>query len=1037
MSLSFFETSLRFSFGKLFQTVLFVLLTIQLVGYGLCFAQPSSKVDFAKQIRPIFEKHCVDCHGDSEPEGGLRLTQRDGAFVEADSGAPAIVPRKPNQSGLYLRVSSKDEKQRMPPDGGLSDQEIKTIQKWISEGADWPKESSARLHWAYRAVEKIKTPQTTANSQKMNPIDVFVRAKLKEKGIVPSRQASPAKLIRRVYLALIGVPPTPDEVAKFVSNPSKEAYEKIVDRLLASPRFGEHWARPWLDLARYADSNGFQADQLRESWAYRDWVIRAVNRDLPFDRFAIEQLAGDLLPNATIDQKIATGFHRAAACNVEAGVHPEQNRINQVFDRVNTTGTAFLGMTIECAQCHNHKYDPITQDEYYQMFAFFNNTPIEVKLVSGVRYDFYGPSMDLPLPAKKVATRNKIGSEIEAIKIRMKAIRVRDKEKQGRWEQKLKQQIQVQPTWKPLEIVRVETSGGEQSKTLEDNSVLVSGSLPGTSVYQVTGKSPLKKVTGIKLEVLTHKSLPGSGPGRGDDKRPNFILSEFSLTTRMNDRLAVQPFASAFADFSQNRWPAKAAVDGKRNTGWAIAPQFHKDHWAVFDLKAPISPESNLHFKLDQNYGRGRTIGRFRISVTSDDLSAYKVPADIRKILSARKRNAKQNKRLAEYYESTNPEMIELDRQLKKMQRLLNAIKPESTLVMVEMKKPRETRKLIRGEYLNPGKKIKPGVPAVLNSFDKNLPRNRLGFARWLASPENPLFSRVAVNRWWAQLFGTGLVESLEDFGIQSQTPSHPKLFDWLAGQLVEHKFSRKKILRQIVLSETFQQSAVFGAASRTKDPKNRWLSRGPRMRMSAEMIRDNGLAISGLLENKIGGKPVMPYQPNRIWRAVGRNAPQWVETTGRDRFRRGIYVVWRRAAPYPSFVNFDAPDRAACVVSRSRTNTPLQALTLLNDQAFFEMALALASRVLTENESNSQFDNLKKMMMLGVAREPSNDEVKILEALLEKQRRHFDANPKLATQLIKAVRHVKAPAKISKPELAAWVMVANAILNLDETINY
>ncbi len=1034
-----FETRFRFPTGHFLRLLLIALLTHLLIGVHLspCLAQTTAKIDFAKQIQPIFEKHCIECHGDSEPEGGLRLTQRDGAFVDGDSGSAVIVARHPDRSGLFVRISSKDKAERMPPDGGLTDKEIKLIQRWISEGADWPKENSTRQHWAYKPVRDVVPPKNVNLSKSANHIDAFVIARLKERGLAPSHRATPAKLIRRVYLALTGIPPTPAEVAKFVADPSPKAYEKMVDQLLASPRFGEHWARPWLDLARYADSNGFQADQLRESWAYRDWVIRAMNRDLPFDQFAIEQLAGDLIPNATVDQKIATGFHRAAACNVEAGVHPEQNRINQIFDRVNTTGTAFLGMTIECAQCHNHKYDPITQDEYYQMFSFFNNTPLEVKLVSGVRYDFYGPSMELPLSAEKVAARNKLNSEIEAVKNRMKVIQVRDAALQADWEKKLRQQLKIEPNWKPLEITSIETSGGEQNKKLDDGSVLISGSLPGTSVYTVTGKSSVKKLTGIKIETLTDESLPGTGPGRGDVKRPNFILSEFSLETRSKNRWLKQSFEAAFADFSQNRWPVNAAIDGKRNTGWAIAPQFFKPHWAVFELKKPIDPNATLRFKLDQNYGRGRTIGRFRILVSSDDLAVYRVPADIRRIVNLKKRNKKQSKRLSDYYNATNVEFVKLNRQLKKLQRSLNAIKPESTLVMVEMNKPRETRKLIRGEYLNPGKKVEPGVPAVLNSFAKDLPRNRLGFAKWLAAAENPLFARVAVNRWWAQLFGNGLVESLEDFGVQSQTPSHPELLDWLARQLVENKFSRKKIIRTVVLSKMFQQSAVFRPSSRTNDPKNRWLSRGPRMRMSAEMIRDNALVVSGLLENKIGGKPVMPYQPNRIWRAVGRNAPQWVETTGRDRFRRGIYVVWRRAAPYPSFVNFDAPDRAACVVSRSRTNTPLQALTLLNDQAFFEMALGLASRTITENKSSTLREKIKSMMARSVSRTPEADEVEILVRLFEKQKSHFGANPKLATQLIDAIRHVDAPAKISKPELAAWVMVANAILNLDETINY
>ena len=1004
---------------------------------GRSSAQDDGKALFAKTVQPIFEKHCVQCHGESEPEAGLRLISRKHILGEADSGIVPVKPGSPEKSELFRRLISDDETERMPPDGDpLKPAEIEAIKKWIQKGAPWPEQKQGQTHWGYQPIRGEDPSKNPEDNWSRNEIDRLVWGQLKVKGLKPSPQQDPERLIRRLYFALTGLPPSSSEVQAFVKDPSDANYESIVDKLLASPRYGERWAQPWLDLARYADSNGFQADQLRDSWAYRDWVIRAINEDMPFDQFTIEQLAGDLLPNATVDQKIATGFHRAVTCNVEDGVHPEQNRINQVFDRVNTTGTVFFGSTFECAQCHNHKYDPMSQDEYYRLFSFFNNTPIEVKLQSGVQYNFYGPQMDLPLPVSQAAARKKLLDRKVGLEKEILQVKAANANSRKEWEREIRARLKTPATWKRLKPENFESSGGETHQVKKDGSILIGGSIPGTSIYQVIFPVDSDSITGFRLDVLTDPSLPGTGPGRGDADRTNFILSEFTAEVFDGKNWTPIKFKNAYASFSQANWNVASAIDGNRKTGWAIAPQFKKSHWAVFELENPWPKQvSQVRFKLDQNYGRGRTIGRFKLSTTDGDLSSQGLPRPIRNILSNGKApNERQQTQLDNYYEKNQPELVALRKRIDQIQKQLDQLKPKTTLVMVEMDQPRESRKLIRGDYLNPGKKVTPGVPAMLHPFDSSLPKNRLGLAKWIVDSKNPLTARVVVNRWWAQFFGRGVVSTQEDFGIQAEAPTHPMLLDWLANELLTNGWSRKKIHRQIVMSATFRQRSTMTNQLRQIDPQNKWYGRGPRMRMSAEMIRDNGLAVSRLLSNKSGGAPIMPYQPSGIWRAVGRNAPTWVETKGADRFSRGIYVVWRRAAPYPSFVNFDAPDRAACVVDRSRTNTPLQALTLLNDQAYSEMALSAADQIDSKADDAQAIGQLWKRCL---GREATEDEIAILKRLLGQQRDWFTEEPNRANQLLKSLANVKTASKMKPIELAAWTMVANTILNLDETIHY
>jgi hypothetical protein len=583
-------------------------------------------VDFQRHIRPLLESRCLDCHGPESREGGLLLSSRREALLLGDSGEPGIVPGNPDRSELIRRVKTDDRQERMPlDDDPLDPQEITLLTRWIRQGAEWPVEGVEKQHWAYVKPVRPELPEVSDDGWPSVPIDHFVFAQLQGEGLTPSPPADRAGLIRRVYLDLIGLPPSVEEVDAFLADDSADAYERVVDRLLASPRYGEKWARQWLDLARYSDSNGYQADQLRENWAYRDWVIRAMNADMPFDQFTVEQLAGDLLPEPTLDQRIATGFHRLTTCNVEAGVDPEENRVNQVADRVNTTATVWLGATLQCAQCHNHKYDPFTQEDYYQLFAYFNNTPLEVDNGGGdgVSYDFVGPKMELPLDAASAAKKRKLQDDYDRLK---QTVDERESELLSgiaAWEATLASARGKPSETHVLEVAAFQSSDGSSHEILPDGSVLVSGKQPDTDAYTITAHTDLVGITGFKLETLTDPSLPGGGPGRGDV--PNVILNEFTVQSLPeggnSSQPATVPLHSATADYSQKNWDVSGAIDGDPKTGWAIGREFGKPHHAVFRTLEPIGREdgTTLVFKLDQRFGRTRTIGRLRISAITGD----------------------------------------------------------------------------------------------------------------------------------------------------------------------------------------------------------------------------------------------------------------------------------------------------------------------------------------------------------------------------------------------------------------------------------
>ncbi len=953
----------------------------------------SAATDFARDVYPVLQRACFECHGAEKQKGKLRLDSREAAFRGGDGG-PAIVAGKPDESEILRRVAlPKTDGDVMPNRGGLlSKNEIGHLRQWIGDGAPWAGDLKPAKHWAY--VAPVRPPVPGGG----NAIDAFVRERLKKDGLAPSPAAEPRTLARRMYLDIIGLPPTPeqaDDFAKSAGTDLQPAVESLADRLLSSPQYGEKWARPWLDAARYADSHGFQRDDLREIWPYRDWIIRALNDDMPFDRFTIEQLAGDLLPDTTEQQRIATGFNRCAPCNVEAGTDPEENRVNQVFDRVNTLGAVWLGTTLECCQCHDHKYDPFTSRDYYSLFSFFNSTEIEAersnpKVPGSIR--FLGPYMDVR-DAAADAERARLSAELAQVKKQIAekggAVTAEPRRKRVAKTESPAVAAVAAVTEHVLTPEDFDSAGGSNHKLLPDGSVLLTGDAPAADTYTVTVKTDLKGITGFKLETLTDESLPGMGPGRGDPERTNFVLQEFTVTAAAEnaggDSARPVRLADARADFSQQNWDVSGAIDGLPKTGWAIAPKFHAPHWATFRaVDLPVAGAMRLTFRLVQEYGTARTIGRFRIlALTGKYPSAEK--AALVESVEAKRLNAR----------------------VASLEKSLKALGETRTLVVREMPEPRESFVFQRGEFRSPGARVAPAMPALFQKDQPANPPNRIALARWLVSRENPLTARVIVNRMWAEIFGEGIVSTPEDFGIKGERPTHPELLDWLAVEFMERGWSQKKILRAIVTSGTYRQSSHATPEMIDRDPANILLARGPRFRLSAEAVRDNALAISGLLDRKQFGPPIYPPQPAGLWDKVGGQKYEYTVSPGSEQYRRGIYVVLKRGSPYPSFINFDATARLACRVKRRASNTPLQALTLLNDPVYVEAARAFATRIVREKPNANADEKLRHAFHLAVAREPHDAELAILRKLLEQE---------------------------SRGE-SAWFSVASALLNLDETI--
>ncbi len=948
----------------------------------LLLAAGLAGADFNRDVRPVFEKSCVQCHGEKVQMGALRLDSRAAAARVVSSGA------------LYARLTGAGGLARMPMGlAPLPDAQIALIKKWIDE------ETVARRHWAFVAPVRPALPKSGRQ-----PIDSFVVARLEKEGLRPSPEADRVTLLRRLSLDMIGLPPTPEEVDAFLTDRSRNAYEKQVERLLKSPHYGERWGRLWLDAARYADSDGFEKDKHRFVWFYRDYVINAFNRDLPYDRFIVEQLAGDLLPNATQDQIVATGFLRNSMVNEEGGIEPEQFRMEAMFDRMDAIGKSILGVTIQCAQCHNHKYDPLTQEEYYRIFAYLNNSHEGSVAV-------YTPEEH----KKRVEILKRIGELAPKSPRQTSGIE---------W-------TVVQPAIDDI------STGGQKYLLLKDGSVLAQGYAPTKHTVKLTVKTDLKNIAAFRLELLNDPNLPLGGPGRSI--KGTGALTEFMVdaapadqpekTTRVkfaraaaDINLPETPLEKMFFDKTDKRrvtGPIEYAIDGRDETAWGhdAGPVLRNlPRNAVFVAEKPLGFEKGtvITFQLKQNHGgwnsddnMNHNLGRFRLSVTTAPNAETAIGP-----------GAKESSEEVAALWKQHPEGA-------------------SQLVLQEREEMRPTSILARGDFLKPQKEVRPGVPAFLNPLPEGAPENRLGLARWLTDRKAPTVARAFVNRVWQAYFGTGIVATSEDLGRQSEAPSHPELLDWLAVEFMEKSWSVKGLHRLIVTSATYKQSSRVNEELLKKDPVNRLLARGPRLRVDAEIVRDISLAAGGLLNSKVGGPSVYPAAPEFLFQPPVSYGPKnWYEEKGEERYRRALYTFRFRSVPYPMLQVFDAPNGDFACVRRSQSNTPLQALTTLNEPMFLEAARALALRTLRDG-GKSDGQRLTYAFRRCVSREPNEKESGELLALLARQGRRFSegAVDPYAFIDLKPYQGSLLPGGATAAQVAAWTAVSRVILNLDETI--
>jgi len=1067
-------------------------------------SKPTEKpVDFDRDVRPILSDNCFACHGPEEDgrQGNLRLDTKDGVF--ADRGAyQIIVPGKSAGSRLYQRISATQR--RMPPASSgrtLTPKQIELIREWIDQGAKW------ESHWSFDPPKRPALPEVKDKAWPNNPIDAFVLARLEADGLKPSPEGDKATLLRRVSFDLTGLPPTPAEVDSFLADHSADAYEKRVDELLKSPHYGERMAMQWLDLARYSDTHGYHIDSLREMWPWRDWVINAYNRNMPFNEFTIEQLAGDLLPNGTVDQKIASGFNRNNMINFEGGAIPEEYHVEYVVDRASTTATTWLGLTMGCARCHDHKYDPIKQKDFYRFFAFFNTVPER-------GLDGYEGNADPVLRLPTAGQKRQLEELNQQIAVVLAALP--EKEMLGlrnEW-QKTRLASLPEPPSEGLETHYAFNSDLSDALSKHDGK-LVRGEVvyedgPTGKAAEFSGEAEVNlgqagdfdahkpfalaawmDVYGLKKSVVLQKrdaSEHWAGYELGFDdvaytgrhQRNLRVVARFaghwpdnSMEVRTKDRVPMNGAHHLIVSYdgSGKATGVKIYVDGKpsetetvkdalegnfrtsasleignKNTGGLFQGQL--DDMRIYTRTLTDTEAENLAVHFPARVLLTELAGAPAKEIAT--LQPDKAPeeADIGEPPKAESKE-KKHERLEKQHQSSLSEYFlkhdapEKDRQLytrlgelrKERDKLEKSV--TTTMVMAEMSKPRDSFILGRGQYDNKGDKVTPGVPSFLPPMSRDMPPNRLGLAKWILDPSNPLTARVAVNLYWQQYFGTGIVKTAEDFGSQGEPPSHPELLDWLATEFVRSGWDIKAMQRLIVTSATYRQSSMTSHELTERDPENRLLARGPRFRLPAEMVRDNALAISGLLNDKIGGPSVYPYQPKGLWEEMafgeGYSGQSYTPSAGADLYRRGMYTVWKRTVPPPSLTLFDAPDREKCTARRAVTNTPLQALALLNDPTYVEASRALAERTLRSGGKSDQA-RIDFAFKLATARTPDSQERAVLLDSLKEFRSSYAQDRANASKLL-AVGEAKADAHLAPRDLAAWTTVASMILNLDETV--
>lgn len=1027
-------------------------------------------VDFRKEVLPLLASQCFECHGPNliARKADLRLDTQQGALGKTTEGKPVVRPGDPNHSELYLRISSRDEMQMPPPDSGklLTSKQTELIRRWIQQGAKWED------HWSLETPHRSEIPRGTAQGPNVathHPIDAFIRENLARHNVGPSPEADKRSLIRRVTFDLTGLPPLLEHVHDFVNDDSADAYERLVDRLLSSSKYGERMAVPWLDAARYADTHGYLFDTERTMWRWRDWVIDSFNRNQPYDEFTIEQLAGDLLPHPTEAQRIATGFNRNHLINNEAGAIAAEYLVENVLDRVNTTATVWMGLSLACCQCHDHKYDPFSQREYYQLYAFFNRIP-EVGL-DGFNSNAK-PLLKAPTELDRIAMAE-LQAKVSAATDQLKSLEDQIEARQTEWELSFKHQDKT-PTkglvahWAfdltPGDALRAEPpSVFEAAAASYDVGILAEaakleglGYVNAGDRFNFTVKDSFSISVWVRLDnkegrmSLVSRMMGAKDLFRGYVLQTFVGVPSFFLLHQFPDNM-IQVQAKDVLE--PGHWYHVAvSYDGSGKAAGVklyVNGQYQKPTITIDKLKGPITTESP--FWIGNGHPGAKIKGlmdEVRIydrTLTADEIS--ELPGlSIGSLLEIEEanRNAEQSRRIRQVYLTEHApsdwrEPYELLEELKEKVVVREREIP-TVMVMEESKNPRKTNLLIRGAYDNLGEEVQAATPAVLPAMDESLPVNRLGLAKWLVDASHPLTARVAVNRYWQMYFGRGLVSTPGDFGVQGDSPSHPELLDWLACEFIESGWDVKSMQKLIVTSATYRQASRASHKQFLEDPDNRMLSRGPRKRLTAEMIRDQALAVSGLLVPRIGGPSVHPYQPPGLWREVafdfsGANltAQIYQQDTGEDLFRRSLYTFRKRTAPPPGLSVFDAPSRERCVVRRDQTNTPLQALAMMNNTTFIEASRKLAERMMMDLDANSSA-SIPLGFELVTSRQPTSTELEALVRLFENQRRRFRDHKDLTDQLL-AVGESKPNESLDQVELAAYTIVANVILNLDETI--
>jgi mono/diheme cytochrome c family protein len=1054
----------------------FLFLTLSNV-VGLMAAEPTvggGKVDFNRDIRPILSDVCFHCHGpdENQREAELRLDIKTGAFAARD-GSKTIVPGKPGSSELIRRITAADPDDRMPPadaERKLSPAQIELFRRWIAQGAEW------KQHWSFVAPQRSPLPTVKNKSWIANPIDAYILARLERENLSPSPPTDKTTLIRRVSLDLTGLPPTPAEVDAFLADDSPTAYEKVVDRLLKSPRYGERMAVRWLDLARYADTSGYQNDGERFMWRWRDWVIEAFNNNMPYDQFTVEQMAGDLLPNPTLEQRIATAFHRNHRGNAEGGVIPEEFAAEYVVDRVETTATVWLGLTLGCTRCHDHKYDPFSQKEFYQLFAYFNNLPENGRAIKDGNSP---PYIQAPTRAQRKQLA-KLKTKLAAAEQSFRKLGPEVDRAQAAWEKSLNTDRPINWTVTENLVARfdldavsqdIQASGGRKPADAfhfkDGNPTFAPGKLGRAAnldgkryidagdvgKFDFFGKfscgawiNPSGRKGGMILSRMMDADLKRA---KGYRMRLRDGKLEVSLSVRwLDDAIRVETVEPIAAD----RWQhvmmtydgsrlakgVKVYVDGrlrklKVNLD-GLNQTFQTDD--PFRIGAGGGPAARFHGLIDD-------VRLYDTSLSSAQVEQIANVDSINSIVAAspNRRTGPQQRKLRAYFLAERaPQPIRAAHQSLVTLRKQTATFIEelpTVMVMQEMETPRETFVLKRGEYDKPGEQVQRGTPISLHSLPDGAPNNRLGLARWLVDESNPLTARVTVNRYWEMLFGTGIVKTVEDFGSQGEAPSHPQLLDWLAMEFVNPRsksarpWDVKATLKTMVMSAAYRQSSKVTPALLEKDPENRLLARGPRFRLTAETIRDQALFVSGLIVEKRGGPSVKPYQPAGLWKEIATSTG-YPQDHGEKLYRRSMYTFWKRTVAPPSMVAFDAAARETCQARRARTNTPLQALTLLNETAFVEAARVLAERAMTEAGTTN--DRVTRAFRLAMSRRPNPIELRILSAGYDAHLAHYQKHPNAAVQVISIGEH-KRNKKLNEAELAAWTAITGLILNLDEMV--